>query len=230
MSLVGPLHKVINCASIDKNRWERWIILFACKGIIEAYQGIWRVYITRAPSSVIHFGKDHPRVCSLISRGGSVIKAIVWLIKPRPTNNLEQKENCYEAKIPILWGIITSDNKGIQIYSVHPGWQFCVWHTFPNFDGNVAAHQLIQMGDNFFGDTANIQRTLIPCVFPNYGAKTWVANFLWTPCHLTWYCHVKLSRVKLCHFFSLSSCHWICGTFALALCGDGTTVVTTTPG
>ena len=33
-------------------------------------------FITRAPSSVIHFGKDHPRVCSLISRGGSVIKAL----------------------------------------------------------------------------------------------------------------------------------------------------------
>ena len=35
MSLEGPLHKVINCASIDKKRGERWIILFA-KGIIEA--------------------------------------------------------------------------------------------------------------------------------------------------------------------------------------------------
>ena len=100
MSLEGPLHKVINFATIDKNWGERWIILFAKRdhwGIKRNLKGLLLLGIHHHLS----ISKDHPHVCSLIL-GRLCNEGIVWLIKPRPTNKLRAERKLLSAKIPFL--------------------------------------------------------------------------------------------------------------------------------
>ena len=111
MSLEGPLHEVINCASIDKNWGEQWIILFASKGIIEACEGIWKVYYSGTHHQ-FSIGKDHPCMCVLWFSGGSVIKALFgWSNQGQQTNS-EQKKFviwCNNTLLPGLCPITYND-------------------------------------------------------------------------------------------------------------------------